>query len=54
MLVIEKSLKDEFGYIEEQRITASQLKKMPLYQSRKDFTNDSSLKKNSNGFKVFY
>lgn len=45
MLVIDKTLKKDLGYIEEQRITARDLRKAPLYQSRKDFVNDVSLKK---------
>lgn len=44
MLVIDKKLKDRFGYIEEQRITKSDLKRSQSYQSRKDFVNDNSLK----------
>lgn len=45
MLVIDKSLKDRFGYIEEQRITKSELRKSQSYQSRKDFVNDINLNK---------
>ena len=44
MLVIDKSLKSNFGYIEEQRLTYSQLLGSPRYQARKEFVNDSSLK----------
>ena len=44
MLVIDKSLKDKFGYIEENRLTASKLRQDPYYQRRKEFTNDQSLK----------
>lgn len=46
MLVIDKSLKQEFGYIEEQRLTASSLKTSPTYIARKEFVNDQSLKQN--------
>lgn len=45
MIVIDKNLKEEIGYIEEQRITAHQLAISKSYQSRKDFTNDTSIKK---------
>jgi len=53
MLVIDKSLKEEFGYLEEQRVTSKQLASMTLYQSRKEFVNDKELKKSSlkNGYK---
>lgn len=47
MLVIDKSLKSAFGYQEEMRLTASQLRQMPLYQKRKEFINDRELKKSS-------
>ena len=43
MLVIGKSLKNDFGYIEEQRLTCSQLARMPLYQARKEFVNDREI-----------
>lgn len=43
MLVIDKSLKDAFGYIEENRITSNELKKDQFYQSRKEWTNDQNL-----------
>ena len=43
MLVIDKSLKDEIGYIEEQRITSNQLLWSQYYQARKDFVNDRGL-----------
>ena len=49
MLVIDKSLKDRFGYIEEQRITKSELRKSQSYQSRKDFVNDINLNKKKKG-----
>lgn len=42
MLVIDKSLKDRFGYIEEQRVTKGDLRRSQSYQSRKDFVNDGS------------
>lgn len=45
MLIIDKSLKNQFGYQEEMRITAAQLKQKDLYQARKEFINDPSLKK---------
>ena len=44
MLVINKSLKEKFGYTEENRITASILKQDHNYQTRKEFTNDINLK----------
>lgn len=44
MLVIAKSLKQEFGYIEEQRITSYQLRLSDRYQSRKEFVTDTSLR----------
>ena len=45
MLVIDKSLKETLGYIEEQRITASDLRKSPMYVAHKEFVRDSSLKR---------
>ena len=45
MLVINKELKKEFGYIEEQRITSIQLCSMPNYQARKEFVNDKNLRR---------
>ena len=45
MLVIDKSLKNDFGYIEEERLTSLQLSKMPRYQVRKEFVNDQSFHK---------
>jgi len=45
VLVIDKSLKNDLGYIEEQRITSSQLASSPTYQARKEFVNDKNLKK---------
>lgn len=44
MLVIDKSLKTQLGYQEEQRITATQLQNMHRYQARKEFVNDPNLK----------
>ena len=44
MLVIDKSLKEKFGYVEENRITTSQLRQNPNYQARKEWTNDLYLK----------
>ena len=46
MLIVDKSLKDEIGYIEEQRITYSQLLSSRNYRVRKEFVNDTSFKKN--------
>lgn len=45
MLVIDKSLKSDFGYIEEQRLTCYQLARMPLYQARKESVNDRDVHK---------
>ena len=45
MLVIDLSLKNSLGYIEEQRLTSFQLASSPTYVSRKEFVNDGSLKK---------
>ena len=45
MLVIDKSLRDDFGYIEENRITKESLRKSQVYQARKDFVNDSGLRR---------
>ncbi|MGN0974208.1 MAG: hypothetical protein ACI4OT_05635 [Bacilli bacterium] len=50
MLVIDKSLKEELGYIEEQRIKSYQLSKSPMYQARKEYVNDPNIK-NSKGKK---
>lgn len=47
MLVIDKSLKHDLGYLEEQRLTSKQLSNMPLYKARKEFVNDKELKKSS-------
>ena len=44
MLIIDKSLKEKFGYIEENRITAMRLKQDRNYQARKEFVNDQNLK----------
>lgn len=43
MLVIDKSLKNDFGYIEEQRLTAFSLSRSHRYQSRKEFVNDKNI-----------
>lgn len=43
MLVIAKALKEEFGYIEEQRVTASKLRGSSRYQARKGFVNDRNI-----------
>ena len=45
MLIIDKSLKQELGYIEQERLTSDKLKTMQNYQARKEFTNDPSIKK---------
>jgi len=45
MLVINKSLKDKIGYIEETRISQEQLRNDARYQARKTFVNDSSLRR---------
>lgn len=44
MLVIDKSLKADFGYIEEHRITSFQLATDRNYQARKEFVNDKNIK----------
>ena len=44
MLIIDKNLKDEFGYQEEQRLTPEMLANYKLYQSAKEFANDPSIK----------
>lgn len=43
MLVIDKSIKSEIGYIEEQRITSDDLLGNKNYQARKEYTNDISI-----------
>lgn len=43
MLVIDKSLKGDLGYIEEERLTSYQLSSSPRYQARKEFVNDKNL-----------
>jgi len=45
MLVIDKSLKKEIGYVEENRLTAQDLASSPRYQARKEYTNDKSIKR---------
>lgn len=45
MLVIDISLKEKFGYIEEERITHQKLFRDEIYQQRKEFVNDRNLKK---------
>lgn len=45
MMIIDKSLKSDFGYNEEERLTASKLKKMKNYQARKYWANDKYLNK---------
>lgn len=45
LLVIDKDLKKELEYIEEQRVTQEQLINSPIYCARKKFVNDESIKK---------
>lgn len=45
MLIIDKRLKQKFGYIEEQRMTQEMLRNSSRYQARKEFTNDINIKK---------
>ena len=45
MLVIDKSLRDDFGYIEENSITKESLRRSQVYQARKDFVNDNELRR---------
>jgi len=45
MLIIDKSLKKDFGYIEEGRISSFTLRRMHNYMARKEFVNDSSIKR---------
>jgi len=47
MLVIDKSLKRDFGYIEESRLTQQQLNSSPRYLARKEFVNDRSIRRSS-------
>ena len=47
MLVIDKSLKKEFGYFEEQRLTSSMLLASKQYQTRKQFVTDDEIRKNN-------
>ncbi|MEG1457374.1 MAG: hypothetical protein RR984_02700 [Bacilli bacterium] len=44
MIVLDKSLKCELGYIEEQRVTSYQLSSSSNYQARKEFVNDLSIR----------
>lgn len=48
MLVMDKEVKKKLGYIEEQRLTSTDLALSPRYQARKEFVNDISIKKNMN------
>ena len=43
MLVIDKSLKNDLGYIEEYRLTKEDLLNDNIYQARKKFINDSTI-----------
>lgn len=45
MLVIDISLKETLGYIEENRISYARLLEDPIYQARKEFANDKNLRK---------
>ena len=45
LLVIDKDLKEEIGYKEEQRITSYDLARNSKYQARKEFVNDHTLHK---------
>ncbi len=47
MIVMDKSLKDELGYIEESRLTPYDLACSNRYQARKMFVNYKSIKKSS-------
>lgn len=47
MLVMDKSLKKDLGYIEEQRLTPYDLALSTRYQARKEFVNDKNIKRNS-------
>lgn len=49
MLVIHKSVKSDFGYIEEERVTYSRLLKNAMYQQRKEFVNDRYLRGSKKG-----
>lgn len=46
MLIIDKSLRELFGYHEEQRLTAEALSHSSTYMARKAFVNDASLRSN--------
>lgn len=48
MLVMDKEVKKKLGYLEEQRLTPTDLALSPRYQARKEFVNDISIKKNMN------
>ena len=45
MLVIDKKLKDAFGYIEEMRLTPKMLHSSSMYMARMDFTNSTDFKR---------
>ena len=45
MLVMDKEVKKKLGYLEEQRLTPTDLALSPRYQARKEFVNDISIKK---------
>ena len=43
MLIIDKKLKSDIGYIEEQRVTQNMLRRNYIYMLRKEFVNDDSI-----------
>ena len=43
LLVIDKKLKDQLGYMEEERQTSFDLSRNPRYQARKEFATDPSI-----------
>jgi len=45
LLIIDLSLKNELGYVTQNIVTAEMLAGHDMYQARKEFVNDSSLKK---------
>ncbi len=47
MLVINKTLKEKLGYIEEQRLTPYMLMSSQFYMAEKEFANDSELRTKS-------
>ena len=47
MIIVDKSIKNIIGYVEEERLTQYDLNRNSRYQERKYFTRDSSIKKSS-------